>query len=224
MVDRLQEIERRIELAAVNGGRTRKDVTLVAVSKTVGVDRIKQAAELGVTDFGENRVQELIAKQPEFTTLNWHMIGHLQTNKIKQAVEMACMIHSVDSMKLALEIDKAAANQNKIMDILIEINIAQEASKYGGLAEDAVNFSKQISVCNNIRLRGIMCVAPFVENAEENRKYFRKMRTVLFDIQSKNADNNYINCLSMGMTGDFEVAIEEGATLVRVGTGVFGER
>jgi len=224
--DNLRKIEERIGLAAAKSGRARQDVTLVAVTKTVGIDEIKEAVELGVTHVGENRAQEIVLKQPAFADqhVNWHMIGHLQTNKVKQVVELACMIHSVHSIKLAAEIDKVAYKLNKIMDVLIEINIAKEQSKYGIYAEDAIIFSKQISTFNNIRLRGIMCVAPFVEKAEENRKYFQKMRNVLIDIQRENTDNSYINCLSMGMTGDFEVAIEEGATIIRVGTGVFGER
>jgi len=226
MLERLNEIKEKIKKATLKSGKLQNEVKLVAVTKKIEIERIKEAAFLGITDFGENHVQEMARKQPQLTEnkSSWHMIGHLQTNKVRQAVEMACMIHSIDSIRLLEEVDKAAGKRGKIQDVLIERNIAEEMSKYGISAEEATKFAKKTCIYNNIRLRGIMCVAPFVENAEKNRVYFRKMRNLLIDIQQENKDNGFIDCLSMGMTGDYEVAVEEGATMVRIGTGIFGDR
>jgi hypothetical protein len=182
----------------------------------------------GIKIAGENRVQELVSKsgvlKDELPGLRWHMIGHLQTNKVRQAVEMACMIHSVDSIRLAAEIDRWAGRLGKVMDVLIEVNIAGEVTKYGVSAEGAVKFADEVAAFDNIRLRGLMCVAPYVENAEDNRDYFRKMRCVLVDMRSKSVDNKHMDCLSMGMSNDYLVAVSEGANIIRVGTSIFGER
>jgi hypothetical protein len=228
VVQRISDINARLERALGKAGRGRGEVTVVAVTKTVEVEDILRAGELGIKDFGENRVQEMARKHDAvkagIPAMNWHMIGHLQTNKVRQAVAMSCLIHSVDSVKLAAEIDREAARIRKIMDVLIEVNIAAEASKHGITAEQAVGFASEVAVYSNIRVRGLMCVAPYVDDAEENRGYFRKMRKVLVDIKAAAVDNKYMDTLSMGMTNDYEVAAEEGATMVRIGTGIFGGR
>lgn len=223
--ENIQEINRRIEVAAIKSGRTKEDVLFIVVSKTVDVPRIKEAVEAGETVLGENRVQEIMDKyEPMGTKVQWHLIGHLQTNKVKYIIDKVKMIHSVESLKLAEEISKKATQKGVEAQILIEVNIANEESKFGVKAEEVEDLAIKISKLPNIVIKGLMTVAPFVENPEENREYFRKMRELLVDINSKKIDNINMTELSMGMTGDYEVAIEEGATIVRVGTGVFGKR
>lgn len=221
----IEEINRKISEAAIRSGRNPKDILLLAVSKTIDIPRIKKAVECGLTELGENKVQEIMEKyEPMGSNVKWHLIGHLQTNKVKYIIDKVEMIHSVESIKLAEEINKRAKQHNLIMDILVEINIADEESKYGIKPEDAETFIQNISEFSNIHVKGLMTVAPYVENQEENRFYFRKMAQLLVDINNKKINNVNMNVLSMGMTGDFEVAIEEGATIVRVGTGIFGKR
>lgn len=198
---------------------------LIAVSKTKPVELIKEAYEAGARDFGENKVQELVAKYDEFPKdVKWHLIGHLQTNKVKYIVDKAYMIHSVDSLKLAKEISKEAVKHNRTMNILIEVNVAQEESKFGVSVDECEGLVLEIAKLPGVIIRGFMTVAPFVEDSEENREVFKKLKQLYVDIKSKNIDNTNIDCLSMGMSGDYEVAIEEGATYVRVGTAIFGER
>lgn len=221
--ENLKQVLNRIE-AAVPKNRTGK-VNLIAVSKTKPISAIKEAYDCGIRDFGENRVQEIIEKYDQLPLdIRWHMIGHLQRNKVKYIIDKVALIHSVDSFRLAEEISKEAVKRNKTMDILIEVNIAAEESKFGVSTQDLEYLIRQVSPLPGVKIRGLMTVAPFVTSAEENRQYFRTMKQLSVDITTKNIDNVSMEILSMGMTGDYEVAIEEGADYVRVGTGVFGER
>lgn len=219
------EIEHNIEKALERSGRAREDILLLAVTKTQSIEQMKEAMEEGFFHFGENRVQELMEKYEAFPEkIQWHLIGHLQTNKVKYIIDKVDMIQAVDSLRLAEEIEKRAVLANKKVDILIEINIAKESSKFGLLAEELENFLLTVSKMEHLCIKGLMTVAPFVENAEENRKYFQEMRELLVDMNGKKIHNVCMEELSMGMTNDYMVAIEEGATIVRVGTAIFGAR
>ena len=221
----VSEVLSRIQAACERSGRSADEVTLIAVSKTMPVEAIREAMACGMTDFGENRPQELRDKQAVITEpLRWHMIGALQTNKLKYVVGKTVLIHSVDSLHLAQAIQVASAKQNIVSDVLLEINIAGEESKHGIAPGELEDMVKELSCLPNLKVRGLMTVAPYTENPEENRCYFRKMKQLMVDINSKNIDNITMDMLSMGMTGDYEIAVEEGATLVRVGTGIFGHR
>lgn len=220
-----KEVEKHVEEACKRAGRKREEVTLIAVSKTKPVSMIEELFPLKVTEFGENKVQELTAKAEVLpANLHWHMIGHLQRNKVKYIVDKACLIHSVDSLRLAEEISKEAQKKQVTANILIEVNVAEEESKFGVSTEEALSLVEQVSLLPNIAVKGLMTIAPYVENPEENRWIFQKLKNLSIDIKGKNFDNVTMDVLSMGMTGDYEVAIEEGATHVRVGTGIFGER
>ena len=220
-----QDVQARIAKAASKAGKDPKDILLLAVSKTIDVPTIQEAVSIGMTSLGENKVQEILDKYEHFgKDVNWHLIGHLQTNKVKYIIDKVVLIHSVDSLKLANEIEKRAAQHNLTAEILIEVNMEKEASKFGVRPEDVYDLVCEISNLSHIRVKGLMTVAPFVENPEDNRDCFRKMRQLLVDINTKNINNVCMDILSMGMTGDYEVAIEEGATIVRVGTGIFGRR
>lgn len=217
--------KKNIEQACKNAGRSRDEVTLIAVSKTKPVEMLQEIYDENIRDFGENKVQELCSKMEQFPSdIRWHMIGHLQRNKVKYIVGKVELIHSVDTYRLAEEINIQAKKQNVIVPILVEVNIAHEESKFGISAEDAILLVEEISKLENIRIKGLMTIAPYVENPEDNRLYFRKIKQLSVDITNKNIDNVFMEILSMGMTGDYMVAIEEGATMVRVGTGIFGER
>lgn len=221
----IRDVQNNIRAACERAGRKENDVTLIAVSKTKPVSMILTAAAAGMTEFGENKPQELRDKTAEISLpLNWHMIGTLQTNKIKYVVGTAVLIHSVDSIALAEEISREAVKKQVTCDILLEVNVAEEDSKHGFSVEELLPAIEKISTFPQICVKGLMTVAPYTENPEENRCYFRKMRNLLIDINKKNIDNVCMGVLSMGMTSDYEVAIEEGATMVRVGTGIFGER
>ena len=221
----IKETQEKIRQACIRSGRTEEEVTLIAVSKTKPISMIEEAYAAGMRQFGENKPQEMRDKAKLFSSpVNWHMIGSLQTNKIKYVVGTACMIHSVDSLSLAYAINKEAIKKELIMDILLEVNVAAEESKHGFSPEEILSVVQELATLSNIRLRGLMTVAPYTENAEENRIYFKKMKEILVDINAKNIDNVFMDCLSMGMSSDYEVAIEEGATMVRIGTGIFGER
>ncbi len=221
----LVAVNEKIAAACVRAGRNPEEVTLIAVSKTMPVEALREAMACGVVHFGENRPQELRDKQAEITEpLCWHMIGALQTNKLKYVVGKTVMIHSVDSESLALAIDAESKKRGVVSEILLEINIAGEESKHGIAPEDAESLARKVALCENLKIRGLMTVAPYTETPEENRLYFRKMKQLMVDINSKNIDNVTMDVLSMGMTGDYEIAVEEGATLVRVGTGIFGHR
>lgn len=220
-----KEVEKRVEEACKRAGRKREEVTLIAVSKTKPVSMIEELLPLNIRDFGENKVQELTAKAEILpSALHWHMIGHLQRNKVKYIVDKACIIHSVDSLRLAEEISKAAQKKQVTAKILIEVNVAEEESKFGVRTSELLPLIEAISPLPNIAIKGLMTIAPYVENPEENRWIFQKLKNLSIDIKGKNFDNVTMDVLSMGMTGDYEVAIEEGATHVRVGTGIFGER
>ena len=224
--DRIQEVKEQIRLHCEKCGRNPSEVTLIAVSKTKPVEMVQEAYNGGQIDFGENKVQEMCEKQGilESLPIRWHLIGHLQSNKVKKAVAIAEMIHSVDSLALAEEINKQAAKIDKIQDILIEVNVAEEESKFGITTETAEDLVRAVAKLPNLRLRGFMTVAPYTEDPETNRVYFRRLRQLMVDINAKNIDNICVDVLSMGMSGDYGVAVEEGATHIRVGTYLFGQR
>ena len=219
------QVENTIKDACMRANRNADDVTLIAVSKTKPVSMLKEAYDFGCRHFGENKVQELVDKYESMPKdIKWHMIGHLQRNKVKYIVDKVYLIHSVDSLKLAEEINKEAVKRQIRVNILIEVNFAGEESNFGVKAEATAELITEISKLPGISIKGLMTVAPYVENAEENRQYFVKLRQLSVDIMNKNIDNVSIDILSMGMTGDYQVAVEEGASYVRVGTGIFGER
>ncbi|MDD7177056.1 MAG: YggS family pyridoxal phosphate-dependent enzyme [Lachnospiraceae bacterium] len=223
--DNFEAVEKRVADACKRAGRERSEVTLIAVSKTKPVEMLREVYDAGARDFGENKVQEICEKYDQLPSdIKWHMIGHLQRNKVKQVIDKAVMIHSVDSYRLAQEISVQAQKKGLTIPILIEVNIAGEESKFGISAEDTIQLVEEIATLPNLSIRGLMTIAPYVENAEENRLYFRQIKQLSVDIKNKNIDNVSMDILSMGMTGDYEVAIEEGATMVRVGTGIFGAR
>ncbi|MCD7836710.1 MAG: YggS family pyridoxal phosphate-dependent enzyme [Lachnospiraceae bacterium] len=221
----IELVNKEIAAACMKSGRERDAVTLIAVSKTKPAELIREAYDTGVRDFGENKVQEIMDKLPELPSdIRWHMIGHLQRNKVKYIVDKVYMIHSVDSLRLARTISEEALKKQTEVNILIEVNMAGEERKFGTTCEEAVSLVMEAAKLPAIHIKGLMTIAPFVESPEENRKYFQKMKQLAVDIGSKNIDNVSMNVLSMGMTGDYKVAVEEGSTYVRVGTGIFGER
>ncbi len=223
--ENLKIVEEKIAGACERAGRDRKEVTLIAVSKTKPVEMIREAMDTGIVTFGENKVKELLEKQSVLSEpLNWHMIGHLQRNKVRQLVGRVKRIHSVDSLRLAEQIQNDFSKHSVIADILVEVNMAKEESKYGFMPEETEDAIRKIATFPNIRVHGLMTIAPLVEDPDENRLYFRDLKKLLVDINNKNIDNINMDELSMGMTGDYEVAIEEGATYIRVGTGIFGNR
>ena len=223
--ENIDSVEKMVEDSCRRAGRNRDEVLLVAVSKTKPLSMLQEAYEGGIRDFGENKVQELMDKIPSMPEdVRWHMIGHLQTNKVKYLVGRVAMIHSVDSLHLAEEISRQGVKQNVTVDILVEVNVAGEESKYGVTMEEAPALVEQIAALPNIHVRGLMTIAPFTEIPEENRIFFQKLKQLSIDIEQKSIDNVSMSVLSMGMTGDYCTAIEEGSTCVRVGTGIFGER
>ena len=218
-------VEQNIESACDRSGRRRDEVTLIAVSKTKPVSMLQEAYDAGIRVFGENKVQELVDKYEVMPKdIQWHMIGHLQTNKVKYIVDKVACIHSVDSLKLAEVIEKEAAKKDCKVNILIEVNVAEEESKFGLSIEEVIPLIEKVAQFPHIQIQGLMTIAPFVDNAEQNRTIFEQLRKLSVDIMDKNIDNVNVSILSMGMTNDYEVAIEEGATMVRVGTGIFGAR
>ena len=223
--ENLEKVQNNISIACTKANRSANDVTLIAVSKTKPVELLQEAYDAGVRDFGENKVQEIMDKYDKLPSdIRWHMIGHLQRNKVKYIIDKVVLIHSVDSLRLSEEISKQAQKHNLTMPILIELNIGAEDTKFGSSLEEAIALVKEISLLPNIQIKGLMTVAPFVDDAEENRHYFNAMKHLSVDIMKENIDNVCMDILSMGMTGDYEVAVEEGATMVRVGTGIFGPR
>lgn len=223
--DNLAQVEENIKKACEKAGRDRSEVTLIAVSKTKPISMLQEIYDENIRHFGENKVQELCNKIEQMPKdIHWHMIGHLQRNKVKYIVGKVDLIHSVDTYRLAEEINIQAKKKNVIVPILVEVNIAEEESKFGISKEDAMLLVEEISHLENVRIKGLMTIAPYVENPEDNRQYFQKIKQLSVDITNKNIDNVAMEILSMGMTGDYMVAIEEGATMVRVGTGIFGER
>lgn len=223
--ENIRTVRAKIAVACERVNRDPSEVTLIAVSKTKPVEMMKEALECGQLDFGENKAQEINWKKEELPDcVNWHMIGHLQRNKVKYVVGVAKLIHSVDSLRLAEAISAEAVKKNVVVPILIEVNVAEEESKFGTACEDTISLIESVSGLPNIKIEGLMTIAPFVDDPEKNRPVFRKLKQLSVDIKSKNMNNVSVDILSMGMTGDYEVAVEEGATMVRVGTGIFGER
>ena len=218
-------VDKKVQEACARAGRDRNEVTLIAVSKTKPVAMIQEAMAAGANVFGENKVQEIADKYDQMPSdVKWHMIGHLQRNKVKYIIDKVAMIHSVDSLRLAETIEKEAAKKDICMPILIEVNVAEEESKFGLKVEEVLPLIEEISSYSHIQVKGLMTIAPFVANPEENRDVFRKLKKLSVDIAAKNINNINMSVLSMGMTNDYQVAVEEGSTMVRVGTGIFGER
>lgn len=225
--ENLENVEKEIEESIERGNRAKGDVKLIAVSKTKPISDIEEVYALGMRDFGENKVQELCEKEASLPAdIRWHLIGHLQTNKVKYIVDKVYMIHSVDSLKLANEINKEAEKKNvDKVKILIELNLGMEETKFGLESEDEIlNLVSEISKLPRVEINGLMTVAPYVENIEDNREIFKQMKKISSIIESKHIPNVKMDYLSMGMSNDFTVAIEEGANYVRVGTKIFGER
>ena len=217
LTENVIEVEKHVQAACDRAGRSRDEVTLIAVSKTKPVSDIEEVLTTGILDYGENKVQELSDKYEVLPkNIRWHMIGHLQRNKVKYLIGKVVLIHSVDSLRLAEQIEHEAAKADIVMPVLIEVNVAEEESKFGTTSEAAMQLVEAVSKMPHIKIRGLM--------TEENRRYFSKLKQLSVDIKSKNIDNVDMDELSMGMTGDYEVAIEEGATMVRVGTAIFGAR
>ncbi len=225
IAENIAKIKQRIRESCLKVGRSPDEVTIVAVTKTVPVDKIKEVINLGIVDIGENRVQELLEKRSSIENVRWHFVGHLQTNKVKYIVDFIHLIHSVDSLKLALEIDKRAKKINRVIDILIEVNTSGEKIKYGVKPDEVVELVRQISEnCDFVKIKGLMTVAAFLPNPEDVRPMFKLLREIRDEVAKFNFKNVEMRHLSMGMSNDFEVAVEEGATLVRIGTAIFGPR
>lgn len=225
MTDNLENIKNQIAAHCQKVNRSIDEIVLVAVSKTMPTSSIEAVAKLGIYEFGENKVQEIKDKYPVLDPkLNWHMIGHLQTNKVKYIIDKVTLIHSVDSLKLAKEINRQALKHESIMPILIQVNVADETTKFGIKPSETEKMIREIAKLPHIKIEGLMTIAPYVVDSEENRPIFRKLKEISVDIDNKNIDNVDMRILSMGMSGDFGIAIEEGATMIRVGTGIFGNR
>ncbi|MCL2576546.1 MAG: YggS family pyridoxal phosphate-dependent enzyme [Defluviitaleaceae bacterium] len=229
IIENVAKIREKISASAKKSSRDPAEIKVIGVTKTVGVQLISELLTAGVTEIGENRVQDFLPKYDEFQNLEnrpseWHFIGHLQRNKVKFISDKVDLIHSVDSLPLADEINRRGEKIGKIINILAEINISGESSKYGLQPDEILEFVKNLVNMRFVRLSGLMTVAPFVENPEENRDYFKKMRNLMVDINTKSVYHAELGNLSMGMSLDYEVAIEEGATMVRIGTALFGER
>lgn len=223
--ENIAAVEKEIDDVCKESGRDRSEVTLIAVSKTKPIEMIEEAYKTGCRDFGENKVQELVDKYEQLPKdIRWHMIGHLQRNKVKYIVDKVFLIHSVDSVRLAEEISKEAVKKNVSVNILIEVNVAQEATKFGLTCEEVEQMVRDIAKLSNVNIKGLMTIAPIVDNPRENKQYFQKLKKIAVDIRAKNIDNVSMDILSMGMTGDYQAAVAEGATYVRVGTGIFGIR
>lgn len=223
--ENIKAVQKNIEDACTRVSRPKEEVTLIAVSKTKPLEMLKEAYAAGCRDFGENKVQELVEKYEAMPKdVRWHMIGHLQRNKVKYLVGRVYLIHSVDSVRLAEEISKEAMKKGVSVNILVEVNVAEEESKFGTTCAETVDLVKKIASLPGIFVKGLMTIAPYVEKSEENRQHFVNLRKLSVDIKKQNIDNVSMDILSMGMSGDYLVAIEEGATYVRVGTGIFGER
>ena len=223
--ENLIQVKEKIREACERAGRNPAEVTLVAVSKRKPLENIETLLEEGQMDYGENYVQELCEKAEKVSRpVRWHMIGHLQTNKVKYIIDKVALIHSVDSVHLARQIEKEAAKKNLTAEILLQVNVAEEETKFGLEQDQVLHMVREISLLPHVHIRGLMTSAPFVENPEENRCYFKKLHQLFVDIREKNIDNVAMDILSMGMTNDYEVAVEEGATMVRIGRAIFGER
>lgn len=220
-----RNVQENIQKACEKVNRSVDEVTLISVSKTKPLSMLQEAYDCGAREYGENKVQEMTEKEGQLPKdIHWHMIGHLQTNKVKYITPYVHLIHSVDSLKLAQEINRQGEKCNRSIPILIEVNIAEEESKFGIKKDETISLVREISKLPHVAIKGLMTIAPFVDDPEDNRVYFRGIKELSVDIANENIDNVCMDVLSMGMTGDYMVAIEEGATMVRVGTGIFGER
>ena len=225
LAENLQQVNANIEKACAAVSRDPGEVTLVAVSKTKPVSMLQEAYDAGARVFGENKVQEIMDKYDQLPSdIQWHMIGHLQRNKVKYIIDKVAMIHSVDSLRLAQTIEQEAAKKDLVMPILLEVNVAEEESKFGLTTNEVLPLLEKISIFSHIKVMGLMTIAPFVKNPEENREVFRTLKKLSVDISAKNINNVNMSVLSMGMTGDYQVAVQEGSTMLRVGPGIFGER
>lgn len=223
--DNIDAIRDRVARAAERSGRKPEDITIIAVTKTVDTDRIKQAVDYGMKELGENRVQELCDKYDIIDkSCSWHLIGHLQTNKVKYIADKVKLIHSLDRLELADEIQRRAQKLDRIIDVLVQVNIAEEESKFGMHKDNVMEFIRTVAKYPNIRAKGLMTIAPLAENPEDVRWVFKEAKKLLIDIKTENIDNIAMDYLSMGMSGDFETAIEEGSNIVRIGTAIFGKR
>jgi PLP dependent protein len=221
----IDSIRRRILIAAEKSGRKYEDIKIIAVSKTIGPDVMMEVIGNGILDLGENRVQELCEKYDIINKeCNWHLIGHLQTNKVKCIIDKVTLIHSVDSLELAKEIQLRASKISSIQEILIQVNVSGEESKFGLNPIEVKDFIKEISTYPNVKIKGLMTIGPNTEDKEKIRMVFRNLKKIFIDIKQENIDNIDMDALSMGMSNDFEIAIEEGANIVRIGSAIFGQR
>ena len=221
----IANIKEEIKKTCHSCGRNPEDITLVVVTKTVDPERINYAVDCGASDLGENKVQEIVDKYETVSkNIKWHLIGHLQTNKVKYIIDKVGLIHSVDSVKLAEEISKRAEKYDITKDVLVQINVAEEDTKFGINLEEAVNFVKSISQFDNIRIKGLMTIAPYSENPEGVRLVFRQLREKFDELAQMDLPNTEMKYLSMGMSNDYHIAIEEGANIIRIGTAIFGKR
>ncbi len=221
----LDDILQRVKAAAEKSGRRLEDINIIAVTKTIAEDRIKNVYDYGLRDMGENRVQELMEKYDKLPgDCRWHLIGHLQTNKVKYIIDKVEMIHSVDSIELAKEINARAARHGRKVDILLQVNVSGEESKFGIKPEQVDEYVNILSSMENISLRGLMTIAPYAQNPQDIRPVFRNLYNIYIDIKRKRIDNVYMDYLSMGMSNDYEIAIEEGSNIIRIGTSIFGKR
>jgi PLP dependent protein len=221
----IDSIRRRILIAAEKSGRKYEDIKIIAVSKTIGPDVMMEVIGNGILDLGENRVQELCEKYDIINKeCNWHLIGHLQTNKVKYIIDKVTLIHSVDSLELAKEIQLRASKISSIQEILIQVNVSGEESKFGLNPIEVKDFIKEISTYPNVKIKGLMTIGPNTEDKEKIRMVFRNLKKIFIDIKQENIDNIDMDALSMGMSNDFEIAIEEGANIVRIGSAIFGQR
>ena len=225
IITNLDIIQKNIENSCSKIGKTKDDITLIAVTKTVNLSAMEQVLHFGISIFGESKVQELLPKYDYFkNNVSWHFIGHLQTNKVKYIIDKVELIHSVDSLNLAKEINKQANKHGKIQNILLQVNIAQEESKHGFLPEELMGQIDEFISLKNIRVKGLMQIPPYSVDPEKIRPFHKKLKKISVDIMTKNYDNIDMDFLSMGMTNDYSIAIEEGANLIRIGTGIFGDR
>lgn len=222
--ENLREVEKRITAAAERSGRQREDITLIAVTKTHPTKMMNEAIQCGVTDIGENKPQEVRDKFSDVLPVKWHLIGHLQTNKVKYVIDKVCLIHSVDSIKLMDEIERQAEKYNLVMDILIQVNISGEETKSGVSRDEVEELLVHAGKLSHVKVKGLMTIAPKTDNSVTNILHFDNIRQLFVDIQQKTYDNVNMQYLSMGMSGDYETAIECGANMVRVGSAIFGQR
>lgn len=220
----LRQVDMEIDVAAERSGRSRDEIKLIAVTKTYGADLINEAIRNGVTDIGENRVQEIMEKYESVLPVRWHLIGHLQKNKVKYIIDKVELIHSVDSFELAKEIDRHAKKIDKVQKILLEVNVSGEESKFGIRPDECEKLCRRVSELENVKVEGLMTIAPFVENKDLLEAVFGGLAKLAQEIKEKDIPGVAMNELSMGMTNDFPIAVSKGATMVRVGTGIFGKR